>query len=178
MPFLYNDVFITRLILVMAARVPPEDFRHLSVIPTLRDIITDERPFLRPNKIDGPYDSTQHYLDVQFRLLREDFIKPLRDGIQTLLVMGKHRTPKDERLLDVRVYDNVEIGQPIFNSNGIAYQIKFDISKFHRVQWENSKRLIFGSLLCLSNDNFESFAFAVVANRELKDVSKVSMIER
>ncbi|XP_067035451.1 NFX1-type zinc finger-containing protein 1-like isoform X3 [Acropora muricata] len=156
----------------MAARVPPEDFRHLSVIPSLRDIITDERPFLRPNKIDGPYDNTQHYLDVQFRLLREDFVKPLRDGIQTLLVMGKHRTPKDERLLDVRVYDNVEIGQPIFNSNGIAYQIKFDISKFHRVQWENSKRLIFGSLLCLSNDNFESFAFAVVANRDLEDVSK------
>ena len=161
----------------MAAQVPPEDFRLLSVIPTLRDIITDERPFLTPNKIDGPYDNTQHYLDVQFRLLREDFVKPLRDGIQTLLVIGKYRTPKEERLLDVRVYDNVEIRQPDFTSNGIAYRIKFDISKFHRVQWQNSKRLIFGSLLCLSKDNFKSFAFATVANRELKDVAKVRMIE-
>ena len=161
----------------MAARAPPEDFRHLSVIPTRRDIITDERPFLRPNKIDGPYDNTQHYLDVQFRLLREDFVKPLRDGIQTLLAMDKQGTPKDESLLDVRVYDNVEIRQPVFTSHGISYQIKFDISKFHRVQWENSKRLIFGSLLCLSKDNFESFVFATVANRELKDVAKVNMIK-
>ena len=163
----------------MAARVPPEDFRHLSVIPTLRDIITDERPFLRPNKIDGPYDNTQHYLDVQFRLLREDFVKPLRDGIQKFkLLMGKHPTPKDdESMQDVRVYDNVEIRQPVFTSNGTVYQIKFDISKFHSVQWENSKRLIFGSLLCLSKDNFESFVFATVANRELKNVAKVSMIK-
>ena len=91
--------------------------------------------------------------------------------------MGKHRTPKDESLLDVRVYDNVEIGQPVFTSNGIAYQITFDISKLHKVQWENSKRLIFGSLLCLSKNNFESFAFATVANRELEDVANVSVTE-
>jgi len=154
----------------MATPTPPEDFRCVSVIPTHDDIITHQRPFPRPNKIEGRYDNKEHYLDVQFRLLREDFIRPLRDGIQQLLVMGKHRNSKDDRLLDVRVYENVRILNPEFTSNGVAYKIRFDISRFRGVQWENSKRLIFGSLLCLSKDNFESFAFATVANREPQDI--------
>ncbi|XP_068709592.1 NFX1-type zinc finger-containing protein 1-like [Montipora foliosa] len=151
---------------------PPEDFRSLSVIPTRDEIITDQRPFLRPNKVEGRYDNKEQYLDVQFRLLREDFVKPLRDGIQQLWVKGKHRTRKEDQSLDVRVYDNVEVLNSVFKSNGVAYQIRFDVSKFRGVQWENSKRLIFGSLLCLSKDNFESFAFATVANRELSDIRR------
>ena len=157
---------------------PPEDFRELSVNPTHEDIITREEPFLRENKIEGHYDSEEHYLDVQFRLLREDFIRPLRDGIQQLMAMGTYfRNSRDDRLQDVRVYENVRILNPVCTSNGVAYKIRFDIASFHRVQWENSKRLIFGSLLCLSKDNFNSFAFATVANRELKDIRKVSSIE-
>ena len=163
-------------LLGMATPTPPEDFRCVSVIPTHDDIITHQRPFLRPNKIEGRYDNKEHYFDVQFRLLREDFIRPLRDGIQQLLVMGKHRNSKDDRLLDVRVYENVRILNPEFTSNGVAYKIRFDISRFRGVQWENSKRLIFGSLLCLSKDNFESFAFATVANREPQDIVRVSIM--
>lgn len=64
---------------------PPDDFRQLSVIPTIQDIHTQGPVFLRRNKIDGKYNDPDHYLDVQFRLLREDFVRPLRDGIQKLL---------------------------------------------------------------------------------------------
>ena len=157
----------------METQTPPEPFWSLSVIPTRGDIFIDKRPFLRENKIKGRYDDREHYLDVQFRLLREDFIRPLRDGIQQIVVMGKHRRSKDERSLDVRVYDNVEILKPKFTSDGVAYKIRFDVSRLRGVQWENSKRLIFGSLLCLSKDNFESFAFATVADRDL--VQRVSI---
>ena len=61
---------------------PPDDFRELSIIPSRGDIYIQEQPFLRRNIIEGRYRDVDHYLDVQFRLLREDFIKPLRDGIQ------------------------------------------------------------------------------------------------
>lgn len=161
----------------MATQRPLEDFRELSVIPTHEDIVANREPFLRENKIDGHYDSEEHYLDVQFRLLREDFIRPLRDGIKQLMAMGSHRNNRDDRLQDVRVYENVRILNPVCTSNGVAYRIRFDISSFRRVQWENSKRLIFGSLLCISKDNFKSFAFATVATRELKDIRKVSNID-
>ena len=157
----------------MATPLPPEDFRRLSVIPTHEDIFPQERPFLRENKVIGRYDNKEHYLDVQFRLLREDFVRPLRDGIQQLVVMGDQRNNGKHRLDDIRVYDNVRILSPVFTSNGIAHKVRFDVSRFRGVQWENSKRLIFGSLLCLSKDKFENFVFATVANRELRGIVKV-----
>lgn len=36
------------------------------------------------------------------------------------------------------------------------------------VRWENSKRLLYGSLVCLSMDNFETFLFATVSDRDPK----------
>ena len=157
---------------------PPENFKELNIIPTREDIIEqqdqDQAPFLRRNKIHGHYRNEEHYLDVQFRLLREDFLRPLRVGIQHLMARDSDSDSKDDRLQDVRIYEDVRILYPVCTSNGVAYKINFDIASFQRVQWENSKRLIFGSLLCLSKDNFNSFAFATVANRELNNIRKVS----
>ena len=163
-----------------AKQEPPKNFRQLSVIPTPCDITDvgahDQGPFLRKNKVKGKYYNEEHYLDVQFRLLREDFLRPLRDGIQLLMDMPS-AYPRDEgdRLKDVRMYDNVRILNPVYTSNGVRYGVKFHVSAFagHRVQWENSKRLTFGSLLCLSKDNFKSFAFASVADRKLENVKRV-----
>lgn len=64
--------------------VPPENFRLLKIIPRLQDLY-NQKPFIRPCKIKDPYNSVEHYLDVEFRLLREDFIAPLRTGIQEYL---------------------------------------------------------------------------------------------
>ena len=65
---------------------PPDNFRDLSVIPTIQDVHATGRAWCRRNKVDGSYTSPDHYLDVQFRLLREDFVGPLRDGINDLLM--------------------------------------------------------------------------------------------
>lgn len=43
---------------------------------------------------------------------------------------------------------------------------------FQFVRWQNSKRLIYGSLVCLSCDNFESFLFATVSDRDPKELQK------
>lgn len=40
------------------------------------------------------------------------------------------------------------------------------------MRWENSKRLIYGSLVCLSCDNFETFMFATVSDRDPKYLEK------
>ncbi|XP_068745966.1 NFX1-type zinc finger-containing protein 1-like isoform X2 [Montipora capricornis] len=149
---------------------PPDDFRTLSVIPTQADVLSGERPFLRRNKVDGSYNSSEHYLDVQFRLLREDFVRPLREGIAQLL--ERIGSPKIGALQDIRVYKDVQILYPICTSNGLQYKVKFDNTRLRNVRWENSKRLIFGSLMCLSKDKFESFVFATVANRDVKDLKQ------
>jgi helicase required for RNAi-mediated heterochromatin assembly 1 len=37
---------------------------------------------LRPNKIEGAYESNEEYLGTQYDLLREDAIRPLREAIE------------------------------------------------------------------------------------------------
>ncbi|KAJ8981193.1 hypothetical protein NQ317_014837 [Molorchus minor] len=52
---------------------PPNDFREISIYPSIIEITSRNIPFLRKNKIRGPYSGIHHYLDVQFRLLRRGF---------------------------------------------------------------------------------------------------------
>ena len=165
-------IFHLILVALNDAENPPDDFRSLSVVPTQADILTGERPFLRRNKVDGSYNNAEHYLDVQFRLLREDFVRPLREGIANLL--DRIGSAKIGALQDIRFYKDVKLFYPVCTSDGLQYKIKFDISKLKNVRWENSKRLIYGSLMCLSKDKFESFVFATVANRDIKELKQVS----
>ena len=134
--------------------------------------MTGERPFLRRNKTDGSYNDAEHYLDVQFRLLREDFVRPLREGIAKLL--ERIGSAKLSGLQDIRVYKDARLLYPVCTTDGLRYKIKFDNSSLRNVRWENSKRLIFGSLVCLSKDKFESFVYATIANRDPKELKQVS----
>ena len=144
-----------------------KDHRSMALIPSCEEISVDRPPArLRPNIINGPYDDWMHYFDVHFRLLREDFIAPLRRGVSAFLE-GK----KGKELEGVTVYHLVKIIKPIFDISGILYQLQFDNSSFRKCQWEHSKKLLFGSLLCLSPDNFTTTVlFATVASREPEDL--------
>ena len=84
---------------------PPNNFRQISVYPTKDEIQSREEIFLRKNRIDRSYDDLNDYLDVQFRLLREDFVAPLRTGIQEIL----YDAPKDKRSQDLYIYHQVFI---------------------------------------------------------------------
>ena len=53
---------------------------------------------------------------------------------------------------------------------GVTHQIQFSLERLRGVHWENSNRLIFGSLVCFSSDNFSSLLFATIANREPKSL--------
>lgn len=145
---------------------PPDNFRELSIFPTLRDI-QEKNPFLRKNIISGGYRDLDTYLDVQFRLLREDFVRPLRRGIETLkegLKLGIGKVQNE----DIRVYHEARVLFPEIapTLQGITHQIQFSLEELRNIRWENSKRLIFGSLVCLSYDNFQSLLFATIANRD------------
>ena len=144
---------------------PPQHFTELPVLPS-----TDEvhpyavKPYLRPNIIAGAYTGWEHYLDVQFRLLREDFVAPLREGIKMFDLKGA----AERYLSDIRVYEGVSVCKAECLISGVGFTIKFDTKRFQRVNWEHSKRLIFGSLLCLSCDNFQTIYFATVVKRDPK----------
>ncbi|XP_062853233.1 NFX1-type zinc finger-containing protein 1 [Trichomycterus rosablanca] len=154
---------------------PPgvEDFRNMSIYPTPEEFHQDEKPFLRPNIMQQSYPNAHVYLDTHFRLMREDFVRPLREGIRDLLQKQQEEglggiSIKKRRFDDIRVYFDTKLLVPICTHTGIVYRVTFDPQPLKFVRWENSKRLLYGSLVCLSKDNFESFLFATVANRDPK----------
>ncbi|CAL8339331.1 unnamed protein product [Lota lota] len=154
-----------------------ENFRTIPIYPTREEFHENKKPYLRPNVTTQKHANTETYLDTHFRLLREDFVRPLREGIQSLiwshLDMGQNTQQlMKERFDDISVYFDAKLETPLCTRSGLAYVIKFNVKPLKFVRWETSKRLLYGSLLCMSCDNFESFLFATISERELKDVKK------
>uniref|UniRef100_A0AAY5KHR1 RZ-type domain-containing protein n=1 Tax=Esox lucius TaxID=8010 RepID=A0AAY5KHR1_ESOLU len=152
------------------------DFRTLSIYPTPEDFHQFEKPFLRPNLTSHRYGSAMLYLDTHFRLMREDFVRPLREGIQELLHSLQDTDNKVQlkmrRFDDIRVYFDTRIGVPVCTSSGLTYKVHFDSKPLKSIRWENSKRLIYGSLVCMSCDNFVTCLFATVSDRDPKELKK------
>jgi len=143
------------------------EFQQIPILPEWEEICTSgPSTRLRPNIVEGCYKDWMHYYDVQFRLLREDFIAPLRRGI-----CGYLQGLRGRELQDVKIYNCARIHSPVFTRNGICFELHFDVSHLQQHKWEHSKRLLFGSLLCLSCDNFRHVVlFATVANRNPLDL--------
>ncbi|TRY97417.1 hypothetical protein DNTS_016604 [Danionella cerebrum] len=152
---------------------PPgeQDFREISIYPIYEEFHENRRPFLRPNRITQSFPNAHIYLDTHFRLLREDFVRPLRDGVKEILSMVHEENLNENQIQkkhfdDVRIYNDTHLLLPVCTPTGIAYRVTFDARQLQFVRWENSKRLIYGSLVCLSMDKFETFLFATVADRD------------
>lgn len=122
------------------------------------------------NIVKGAYRSVDHYLEVQYRLLREDFVGPLRSGIQeyvdSLAYIGqkkkKHTTNK------LRIYPKVKFLKFTIVDNRFGFLVNYDVlKKFRKVNWEISKQFVFGSLLLFTTDDFKSFFIGKVLERNV-----------
>ena len=149
------------------------DYREEQILPKVAELIYPHCPPLRVNIVEGSYSSWDHYYDTQFRLLREDFMAPLRRGI-----CGYREGLKDSDIQDVKVYHNVKFTGCQVNHNGVFVRIQFDVTHLKNVNWEHGKRLIYGSLLCLSHDQFNSIVFVTVVERKVDDVKKGIIVVR
>lgn len=56
------------------------------------------------------------------------------------------------------------------------YDIKLDKSHVSRIKWNKSKRLLYGSLLCLSQDDFETLYFAVIEKADHEKVKNEGIL--
>ncbi|NXY18307.1 ZNFX1 protein, partial [Atrichornis clamosus] len=148
-----------------------ENYRTMTIYPTYKEVHGNEKPFLRPNIVSGRYENTSIYLDTHFRLLREDFVRPLREGIVELLQSFEDKGLRKKKFDDIRIYFDTRIIAPRCASTGIVYKVQFDIKPLRFVHWQNSKRLLYGSLVCMSKDHFETLLFATVSNRDAAELA-------
>lgn len=148
----------------------PNNFRDLPIVPTKDDFMND-RTFLRQNIVKGSYKDCEQYLDTQFRLLREDFIAPLRKGIYEYI--ESLNAPNSKRKYsNVRIYPKVQFVAPRKWRDTFGFLVSFDCdSRLPRnINWEYNKRFMVGSLLLFSDNQFQTFYLATVAGRETKDL--------
>lgn len=119
---------------------PPENFREISIYPSTEDIRGNHEPFIRKNIVEGNYvGGVDHYLDTQFRLLREDFVRPLRQGIcEYVRLKNKTEAMKSARyrIKDLNVYRNVNIVSSKIVHNEQMHLCTFDCTPFKNLRWE------------------------------------------
>lgn len=80
----------------------------------------------------------------------------------------------------MRIYNNVHLlSSRLTQHSGLVYNLLLDKTVASRIFWANSRRLMFGNLLLLTFDNFQSCAFATVEDRsqiEKNFIISVSLI--
>ncbi|CAG4956480.1 unnamed protein product [Colias eurytheme] len=159
--------------------VPPpkfiskDDYRNLSIFPTKEDLLNESLYQIQPNIINSAYSSVEHYLDIQFKLLREDCFGPLREGICKYL-----QNPTKRRHENIRVYPKIRIIQTYISNNKVGHLVDIawdERSKHSSVDCKNyayNKRLMFGSLLLFTSDNFKTILCATVLDSNLNLLSE------
>lgn len=135
-----------------------------------------QRSFVRPNIIKGAYENVEHYLDIQFRLLREDFIGSLRSGIQKYLA-AQSEPRKKFKFDSVRVYPETRLvswEQSKSNKQEVGIRLNFDpYGRFaYTRDWVQNKQFMHGSLLLLTANNFETFTCATVVERDVDSLKR------
>jgi helicase required for RNAi-mediated heterochromatin assembly 1 len=125
---------------------------------------------LRPHRGEGAYGSNEEYLGTKYELLKEDAIRPLREAVEEF----RQSPYKDEAEYgnnSLGIYEPVYITHLVFSPRGLATRVAFSLSRVKKhIRWEQSKRLITGSLVALSpvDDAFQTTCvLATIAARPI-----------
>lgn len=135
----------------------PQCYKSLSIYPVITDI-TAKKVSLSPSIMKGSYDNIEHYIDVQFRLLREDIIAPMREGIQSYKIMNDLNQKRVTKMPNMRIYFEAKITKKYYKEKE-TFLVHFFTKEDCSI---NSKKFMFESLLVFSDDNFNSMFFATV----------------
>eukprot|EP00928_Gymnodinium_smaydae_P029320 TRINITY_DN2210_c0_g1_i1.p1 TRINITY_DN2210_c0_g1~~TRINITY_DN2210_c0_g1_i1.p1 ORF type:complete len:1618 (+),score=446.07 TRINITY_DN2210_c0_g1_i1:549-5402(+) len=145
-----------------------EYYQDMPILPTSNEMLGQCAFEIQENM--STYEKCEDYIQTHFMLLREDYIEPLRAGIK-LYMEGKH-SPKD-----LHVYTGVKVVGVLSTWEGLVYRIQLRQDSVRRINWEKTKQLMYGSLLCFSDDNFETLIWATVWRREEALIAKEGMLD-
>ncbi|KAJ3056646.1 hypothetical protein HK097_005320 [Rhizophlyctis rosea] len=171
----------------LSAAGPRHDNDHqsvsdIAVVPTMDEILAERAPFLPARDLEAPHPlphGAARYCDTQFRLLREDMVAPLREGLKNLLSTltsprGSHAlrdgrfTSRNSDAGNLNVYPNVRVEKVKTDKRyGVSLDVSFDSNVYGkkfgnakgRVEfWRGSKRLMYGALVCILMKNEDTIA--------------------
>jgi len=146
-----------------------DNFRDISLLPTLGDINRKDFNPISRVLVKGPYDDVDHYVGLQFRLLREDFVAAIRAGIKAYRDASADIRSIQRRFDNIRVYSGVQFEKCKLSEIGsIAYVVNFKPKRNITADYETSKYFMHGSLLLFSQDDFRTFFCARVQRHDVE----------
>ncbi|KAG5638464.1 hypothetical protein H0H81_012529 [Sphagnurus paluster] len=159
------------------------DIQDIRIAPTHQELVSKSAPFLPANLYDAPHplpnETMERLLDIQFRLLREELIAPLRTSVQLvcddfqskkaktpLSELIKQRGGKYRGMMDTQesimfnVYTGVKFSSLVPDRRGLSVRFSFDAppgrarspkSKARVDFWKgmSGKRMMQGGLVAL-----------------------------
>lgn len=163
---------------------PPNDFRDIPIFPSTEELVDADpskfgaEEFLRRNVITIPYPDVDTYLDIHFRLIRKDFMDTLKSTIGKFC-KGSKQDPDITRDNKLQFYRNVTFTPNSFlRQSTVAerpslwrrYYVSFEAPG--KIDWENEKRLMSGSLICLWNAQFKLIILGTVTDSDVLELEK------
>ncbi|CAE6506724.1 unnamed protein product, partial [Rhizoctonia solani] len=126
-----------------------DKIRNISVAPTPDELLCDEDPYLPGNFFEAPHHleprSVQRLFDIQFRLLREEMMAPVRRAVQSVVSDlkkpnsisttlseiirqggGRYVTPDTQDSVMFSVFTNITFHPLSLDTRGISLGIEFD----------------------------------------------------
>lgn len=86
--------------------ISTKEFNDLSVYPELKDLSLCQNVYLNPIGCSKIFVNQEEYLETHFRLIKEDFIKGLRTGVN---YYKKNYNNKHFKSMDISVFESVKI---------------------------------------------------------------------
>ncbi|KAL8898231.1 MAG: hypothetical protein Q9192_002187 [Flavoplaca navasiana] len=141
-------------------------------VPTSDEISVPDDGTEQECSVIGSWASKQKYLSDHYALLREDGVAPLRNVVSEL--KANPDTLEQDSVEQSQIYEKVFIVGLTFAQQGVAAKVTFSLRRTgKKIIWEQSKRLIQGTLVALTpaDDMFQTICkVAVVAARPLSGV--------
>ena len=135
------------------------NFRNVALIS--ESALNSSSVDLQKNIVKGSYGTIENYLKIHFDLLWEDFLTPLRDGLNKLSGMA----PKSSEY-DLYSYGKVEFSELKTNYDKVTATFQLTDADF---DVEASRRLMSGSLVVIVDDKM-SLYIGTVADKTSKSV--------
>ncbi len=132
---------------------------------------------LQKNKVKGCFCSKMEYLQIHLNLLMKDFLYPLQCALHGRKQFNEvcHGRHLKKQFNEVQCSSIVLVAKDVSNF-ALVHKIKLSSSL---PKLALSEQFIFGSLVCLSEDNFQSIVFGIIKEKDPRHgIIKIELLER
>jgi len=128
------------------SRPGPPRWTEQQLLPDRHEL--DSTPELQPNQLEAGYSDVDSYVKTHFDLLREDFMRPLREMVEK--ARQGLELPQSASMWRGVTLGAAAVGEP----GGMLHSLHLDEEQANGLATSQGNGLINGALLVLSSDNF------------------------